>query len=141
MADEKVEFELVSPAKLLLSEAVEMVVVPGGEGDFGVMPGHTPLLSTVRPGTIDIWGEGKVQSRLFVEGGFAEVTAERCTVLAEAARPLDEISRDEADERLQRANETMMAAETDGERRGAERELRAAEAMVAAVESREKDKH
>ena len=59
MAD-KVQFELVSPEKLLLSEPVEMVVVPGVEGDFGVLPGHAPLVSTVRPGVIAVFAEGKV---------------------------------------------------------------------------------
>ena len=68
-----VEFELVSPAKLLVSEPVEMVVVPGAEGDIGVLPGHSPLIATVRPGIIDIHEGGKVRDRIFVGGGFAVV--------------------------------------------------------------------
>ena len=88
-----VEFELVSPAKLLVSEPVEMVVVPGAEGDIGVLPGHSPLIATVRPGIIDIHEGGKVRDRIFVGGGFAEVSPERCTVLAEEATPVDEIDR------------------------------------------------
>jgi F-type H+-transporting ATPase subunit epsilon len=84
MAD-KVLFELVSPEKILLSEAVDMVVVPGTEGNFGVLPGHAPLISTVRPGMIEVYDGDKVGERLFVSGGFAEVTGERCTVLADDA--------------------------------------------------------
>ena len=61
-----IEFELVSPAKLLISEPVEMVVVPGAEGDIGVLPGHSPLIATVRPGIIDIHDGGKVRDRIFV---------------------------------------------------------------------------
>ncbi|HTC18433.1 MAG TPA: ATP synthase F1 subunit epsilon [Stellaceae bacterium] len=94
MAD-KVKFELVSPEKLLLSEDVAMVVVPGGEGNFGVLPGHALFISTVRPGVIDVYGQDQraVTQRLFVSGGFAEVTPERCTVLADEAVKLAEIDR------------------------------------------------
>ena len=84
MAD-KLQFELVSPERLLLSEAVAMVVVPGSEGNFGVLPGHSLLISTVRPGVIDVYADEQTEitERIFVSGGFAEVTAERCTVLAQ----------------------------------------------------------
>src|SRR5260370_16678619 len=85
---EKVQFELVSPEKLLLSEAVDMVVVPGTEGNFGVLAGHSLLISTVRPGVIDVYEGSEISERIFVSGGFAEVTAERCTVLADEAVPL-----------------------------------------------------
>jgi F-type H+-transporting ATPase subunit epsilon len=90
MAD-KVQFELVSPEKLLLSEAVDMVVVPGSEGNFGVLAGHSLLISTVRPGVIDVYEGNEVSERIFVSGGFAEVTAERCTVLADEAVPLSSL--------------------------------------------------
>src|SRR5258708_10522050 len=92
---EKVQFELVSPEKLVLSEAVAMVVVPGSEGNFGVLPGHSLLISTVRPGIIDVYSDEQTQitERIFVSGGFAEVTPERCTVLADEALPLSSIDR------------------------------------------------
>jgi F-type H+-transporting ATPase subunit epsilon len=90
MAD-KVQFELVSPEKLLLSEAVDMVVVPGTEGNFGVLAGHSLLISTVRPGVIDVYEGSEISERIFVSGGFAEVTAERCTVLADEAVPLSSL--------------------------------------------------
>jgi F-type H+-transporting ATPase subunit epsilon len=99
MAD-KVRFELVSPEKLLLAEDVEMVVVPGGDGNFGVLPGHALLISTVRPGIIDVYEAGKVTERIFVSGGFAEVTPERCTVLADEALPLESLDRGEIEESL-----------------------------------------
>src|SRR5579863_3931793 len=99
MAD-KVQFELVSPEKLLLSEAVAMVVVPGGEGNFGVLPGHSLLISTVRPGVIDVYGDeqSEITERIFVSGGFAEVTAERCTVLADEAMPISSLDRGALDQ-------------------------------------------
>jgi F-type H+-transporting ATPase subunit epsilon len=131
MAD-KVTFELVSPSRLLASEEVDMVVVPGEEGDFGVMPGHTPVLSTVRAGVVDIHNDGQVTKRLFVEGGFAEATAERCTVLAEEATPLDEITAEAAGERLAKAQEALSSAD-DESRDAAEKELRTAEVLAQAV--------
>ncbi len=134
MAD-RVEFELVSPARLLISEAVEMVVVPGAEGDFGVLPGHAPMISQVRPGVIDIHGDGKVQSRIFVAGGFAEVTEQRCTVLAEEAVPVADIDSAEAEQRLAAAKAAQDLADSDDDRAriAGLRELRIAEAMVAAA--------
>lgn len=114
-------FELVSPAKLLLSEEVEMVVVPGGEGDFGVLPGHTPMLTTVRPGVIDIYENDKVAKSIFVVGGFAEVSEERCAVLAEEAIAVDELDRDNAEARLQKATDALNAAESDVAKQADER--------------------
>ncbi|CCQ72369.1 ATP synthase F1 subunit epsilon [Magnetospira sp. QH-2] len=135
-----VKFEMVTPERLLVSQQVHMVVIPGGEGNFGVLPGHSPLLSTIRPGTIALYGkDNKIAERLFVEGGFAEVTPESCTVLVEVAVTLRNITMEMADERVQKANDALMDAGTDGERRGAERELEAAEAMLAAVDEARKD--
>lgn len=84
MADH-LHFELVTPERLLVSAEVEMVVVPGSEGNFGVLPGHSPLISTIRPGMIEIYENRAVIDRIFVASGIAEVTPERCTVLAEEA--------------------------------------------------------
>ena len=93
MADQ-VEFELVTPERLLVSQPVDMVVVPGTEGNFGVLPGHAPLISTLRPGTIDIYqGRTTIIQRIFVAGGIAEVTPERCTVLADEAMAPDTLDR------------------------------------------------
>jgi len=84
MAD--LHFELVTPEKLLRSEDVHMVVVPGTEGDFGVLAGHAPFMSVVRPGELAIYsGPNTVAARIHVEGGFAEVNERGLTVLAESA--------------------------------------------------------
>jgi F-type H+-transporting ATPase subunit epsilon len=131
MADEKIELEIVTPAKLLFSGSADMVVVPGGEGDFGILVGHAPMLSTVRPGTIDIYEGDKVTAQVFVEGGFAEVTAERCTVLVEKAMAVADIDKAAAEQRL---NEAKAAQSADNEHvEGLDSaEVIAAEAMVAA---------
>jgi F-type H+-transporting ATPase subunit epsilon len=131
MAD-TVEFELVSPAKLLKSEPVEMVVVPGAEGDLGVLPGHSALIATVRPGVIDIHEGGSVKERIFVAGGFCEISPERCTVLAEEAIEVSAIDKVVAQKRLEDATLAWKNAD-DANKAKAETERRIAEAMVAAA--------
>ena len=103
------QLEIVSPEKLLLSKAVEMVVIPGAEGEMGVMPLHAPVLLLLRGGIIGIVENGQVTDRLFVAGGFAEVTAERCTVLADEAIPVAEVSRATGEQRLSEATAALGA--------------------------------
>ena len=130
MADDRVEFELVSPEQLLLSEMVEMVVVPGTEGDFGVLPQHTPMISTLRPGVIRVFEKGAAKESIFVAGGFAEVTPERCTVLADQAMPLAEIDRAAVEQQLADAREDLADAEDESARKAAEKAVAVAEAML-----------
>ena len=135
MDEAAVQFELVSPEQLLVSEDVEMVVVPGSEGDFGVLPGHSPMISTVRPGVIHIFAGGAVSSRIFVAGGFAEVTGGRCTVLAEEALPVDDIDRAEVETDLQIAVEDMSGTDDPGEQLAAESRAVTARAKLAAIDA------
>ena len=132
MAD-TVEFELVSPERLLLSRAVEMVVVPGEEGDFGVLPGHAKLISAVRPGVIAVYEGDKVTDRIFVAGGFAEVTAERCTVLAETAVPVAEIDRGRVEQDLRNLIDELAAAKSDDDRASVASKIAVAEGMLQVV--------
>jgi F-type H+-transporting ATPase subunit epsilon len=131
MAD-MVEFELVSPLRLLKSEPVEMVIVPGAEGDIGVLPNHSPLICTVRPGVIKMYEGGKVSEEIFVAGGFCEVSTERCTVLSEEAMMIADIDASEAQARLTEAEKAVASAD-EGDKDKAEGERRVAEAMVAAA--------
>jgi F-type H+-transporting ATPase subunit epsilon len=130
---EQIQFELVSPERLLLSRAVDMVVVPGVEGDFGAMPSHAPFISLVRPGVIAVFEGGQVTDRLFVAGGFAEVTPERCTVLAERALPVGDLRRDKIDEELRDARDDLTDAKDERERAAAERRIAVGEAMIEAM--------
>ena len=98
-----VALEVVSPEKLLLSRDVDMVVIPAAEGDMGVLPNHSPMIVLLRGGMIAITEGGRVTDRLFVSGGFAEITPERCTVLADEAVPTSELSRGEGERRLTEA--------------------------------------
>lgn len=133
MAEGKVEFELVSPEALLLSEPVDMVVVPGEEGDFGVLYQHAPFISAVRPGVIRVHNGGKITEQIFVSGGFAEVTPARCTVLAEQAVAVAEIDRGAAEQQLRDAREDLDDAKDEQQRGLAERRIAVAEAMIAAA--------
>ena len=85
-----ISFDLVSPENLIFNEEVGMIIVPGKDGDFGVLPGHSKLMSSLRPGRIMIYSEDKnLLKSFFVSGGFAEVNPEKCIILAES---VDDIS-------------------------------------------------
>ena len=132
---EALKLELVSPEKLILSEDVEMAVLPGGEGDFGVMRGHSPVISTLRPGEIVIFEKSKVKSRIFVGGGFAEVNDQVCTILAEDAENVDDINRGEALKMLGVAEEEIRAAENQLVLNSATRKRDSLAARLSAVDN------
>ncbi len=98
-----VQLEIVSPARLVLSRAVDMVVMPGYEGDLAAMENHAPMIVLLRGGVIALHEGGTVTDRLFVGGGFAEITPERCTILADDATPVAELSAADARARLEAA--------------------------------------
>jgi F-type H+-transporting ATPase subunit epsilon len=128
---DKVAFELVAPERLLASEMVDMVVAPGAEGDFGVLPQHSLFMSLLRPGVIEIHDGGAITQRIFVGGGFAEVNERGCIVLAEEAMPVEDIQLDEARRRLKDAQDDLAEATNDVDRVRFEREIAIAEAQIA----------
>jgi F-type H+-transporting ATPase subunit epsilon len=101
------KFELVSPEKLLVSDEVEQVLVPGAEGDMTVLAHHAPVLTTIRPGLLDIGYPGGKTQRFFLRGGFAEVNPKGLTVLAETAIDLDELKADQLAQAIQDAEEDV----------------------------------
>jgi F-type H+-transporting ATPase subunit epsilon len=105
-------FELVSPAQLVFSGEVEQVDVPGAEGDFGVLAGHAPFVSTLRPGVLTIRGGGNAR-RYFVREGFSEVNAKGLTVLAETAVPVEEIDREALAAAIKEAEQAVSEAKDD----------------------------
>jgi F-type H+-transporting ATPase subunit epsilon len=120
---ELLKFELVSPEKLLMSADVKQVVVPGAEGDFSVFVNHAPVLSTMRPGVVDITeADGKTQ-RIFVRGGFAEVNPQGLTVLAEQAINMDDLNADMLAQEVKNAEEDVADAKTDEKRQKAQETL------------------
>lgn len=131
------KLELVSPEKLLLSRAVDMAVLPAAEGEMGVLPGHSPMIVALRGGIITVTEGGQVTDRLFVAGGFAEVTPDRCTVLADEATPVAQISRADAEARIREAEQAYAAAagETPEKRDAAMARLLSARAMLQAAQA------
>ena len=132
---ERVQFELVTPARVFAAREADLVVAPGGDGNFGVLPGHAPLLSTLRPGVVDVYENDRLTARIFVAGGFAEVAEERFTVLADEAVAIEDIDAAAAAERLNAAREALVKAQAAGEEdvAAAEAALKVAEALLAAA--------
>lgn len=106
-----VDLEIVSPERLLLSRPVDMVVIPASEGEMGVLPLHAPMIVLLEGGTIRLYDKGQVTEQLYVSGGFAEITPERVTVLANDATPVGELSRAAADQTLAAAEAEYAAAD------------------------------
>lgn len=111
-----------------------MVVVPGSEGDFGVLAGHAPFMSTIRPGAIEVYDSAAgAATRIFIDGGFAEVTGEGLTILAENAVPVADINVAEVSRYLADAIEDVRLAKSETERAVAEKTVARFEAMQAAA--------
>ena len=107
------DLELVSPEKLLLSRPVEMAIIPAAEGDMGILPGHSPMIVALKGGVIEVRGGGSATERLFVAGGFAEITPTRVTVLADEATPVAQISRAQAEAAVREAEAEYQAQAND----------------------------
>jgi F-type H+-transporting ATPase subunit epsilon len=112
-------FELVSPEKLLFTGEVEAVVVPGTEGEFTVLKDHAPLMSVLKPGIVEIDQSATTKTKLFVRGGFADVSPTGLTILAEYAIPLEELDATKLEIDLQDAEEDVADAKDDETRRRA----------------------
>jgi F-type H+-transporting ATPase subunit epsilon len=131
------DLELVSPEKLLLSRPVEMAIIPAAEGEMGVLPGMAPMIVALKGGVIRVQENGAITEKLFVMGGFAEITPTRVTVLADEATPVAQLSRARAAERVREAEAAYSgtAAATPEERELTMDRLLAAREMEAAAEA------
>jgi F-type H+-transporting ATPase subunit epsilon len=97
-----ISFDLVSPENLIFNDEVGMIIVPGKDGDFGVLPGHSKVMSSLRPGRVMVYGEGKnLLKTFFVSGGFAEVNPEKCIVLAESVDEINELEKTAIEKEIQ----------------------------------------
>src|SRR5215475_6500259 len=129
---EKLNFALVSPERELFNGEVDHVVVPGSEGEFGVSPNHAPVMSVVKPGALRVFEEGQVR-RIFVNGGFADVTPEGLTVLAEEAVDLADVDTAKLDQDLKNAQDDLRDANSDDKRVIAQRALTRVETIRASL--------
>lgn len=123
MAADTFQLELVTPTSLYFSGEVSMVVIPGAEGDFGVLPNHAPLISKNRAGLLSISRNGTADEKLFISGGYTDVTPDHCTVLTQEILPLSEITPDLIERRTEEAKKDLRRAETDIVKEKAEAEL------------------
>ena len=129
------QLELVTPEALLLSESVSMVVIPGTEGDMGVMVDHAPTVTSLRPGLVSVYDSmtGAATRKIFVGGGVAEVRGDCCTLLAEEAIDLNDLSKESAQARLAAAEAALSAANSDSEKAQALTELTIAQAQMGVL--------
>ena len=112
-----ISFDLVSPENLIFNDEVGMIIVPGKDGDFGVLPGHSKVMSSLRPGRVIVYGEGKnLLKSFFVSGGFAEVNPEKCIVLAESVDEVNTLDKSSIEKEIQELSgqENDMAIEQLG---------------------------
>ncbi len=126
-------FELVSPERLMFSGQVESVVVPGTEGAFTVLKDHAPLMSTLKPGIVEIAESASKTQRLFVRGGFADVSPTGLTILAEQAIPVEELDAARIELQIKDAGEDVADAKSDEARRLANEKLEQLREVRAAL--------
>lgn len=130
---EAFKFELVSPARLVLSEEVAQVMVPGAEGDFTMLKGHSPFMTTVRPGVLEATGTSGKVTKIFVRGGFADATPAGLTILAEQAIPVEELKADVIAKEIKDAEEDVADAKTAEAKRVAQEKLDQLKAVFSAA--------
>lgn len=131
MAD-KLNFSLVSPERELMSRDVDQVDIPGSEGWMGVLANHAPLMTTLAPGMVKI-RDGSDEKRIFVRGGFAEISPAGLTVLAEEAMPAEELNAEKIAQAIKNAEEDVADANTDEKKLAAQQSLDSLKEMQAAL--------
>ncbi|MEL6385755.1 MAG: F0F1 ATP synthase subunit epsilon [Pseudomonadota bacterium] len=127
-------FSLVSPARELFSGDVDHVIAPGTEGEFGVLPNHAPFMTTLKNGLVRVLRSGADDMRIFVRGGFADVTPAGLTILAEEAVNCADVDMEHLDDEIQTARERMLShAKDDGQYPALEEHVQYLQALKAAV--------
>ena len=113
MADEeKISLEVVSPEKMVMSKTVDMVTISGTEGDFGILPGHAALVSSIRPGFLEI-ENNKETEKMFIGGGFIEVLEDKVSILATEVLSSEQIDISDCEEKISKCNSDIDVSETD----------------------------
>lgn len=127
-------FELVSPEEKLISEPARMVVVPGEEGDFGVLVNHSATVSGIRPGVLEVYSnDNEEPRRIFIAAGFADVTPESCVVLVEEAVNVSDLNESDLEQTIRNLTEDLGMVEGDADRTRVEENLEIAKAKLSAV--------
>ena len=123
-----ISFDLVSPEQLLFNDEAGMIIVPGKDGDIGVLPRHSKVLSSLRPGRVMVYGESKdLLKSFFVEGGFVEINPEKCIVLAEGVNEMSDLDKNSIQQQIQELENSSSDS--------AKEELAIAYSKIAALDS------
>ena len=123
-----ISFDLVSPENLIFNDEVGMIIIPGKDGDIGILPGHSKIMSSLRPGRVMVYGEGKnLLKSFFVSGGFAEVNSEKCIVLAESVNEINTLEKSVIEKEIQ----DLEGQETDK----AKEQINIAKEKISALDS------
>ncbi len=136
MTEAMINFELVSPEEKLVSEPVKMAVIPGSEGELGVGAGHSSFVVSLNPGVVQLHKEGQDPRKIFIAGGFADVTGESCVVLAEAAINVSDLDQKEVEQDIQNLNEDLGLAEEALDKARIQKKLALAKAKRSAITSK-----
>lgn len=130
---QKINFELVSPESKLISEAIKMAVIPGSEGDFGVLNGHMPLVANIRTGVVEIYRENMkdITDRIFIAGGVVDVTGDQCTLLAEQAINVNDIDKADVARQIENIKTDLEAITDEGDKSRFEKKLAVLNVMHA----------
>jgi F-type H+-transporting ATPase subunit epsilon len=134
ITDKTFKFELVSPERVLASEEASMVVIPGGDGDFGVLVEHMPIVSSIRPGVVAVYAPSGEVKKIFVSGGFADMNGQLCSILAEEAVNVNDIDRAKTEQTLSDLRSELANAGDDSVKKdNLARSVAITEAKLAAV--------
>jgi len=131
-----IQFELVSPETKIMSEPVTMAVIPGSEGDFGVLSGHMPLVANVRAGVVNVYRDNvnAISERIFIAGGVADVTGDQCTLLAEQAINVNDIDKADIDRQIENIEKDLTFIEDEGDKKRFHKKLDILRAMRQSAE-------
>ncbi len=128
-SNEKLEVELVSPEKKVFSRDADMVIISGTEGDFGVLPGHAPIISTIRPGSLEIQ-ESSDTERMFVAGGIVEVLDDKVSILATEVINKDDIDVSNCETKISDYTAKMQTAENEVEKENNQKLINKYQSMI-----------
>ena len=130
-----INFELVSPESKLVSEEMHRIEIPGDDGEFGVMAGHSSVLSSLRAGVVTLHKDEDEANnrRIFIDGGFADVSAENCTILAEEAIDVKDLNKESLEQYLSDLNEDLGLAEEAHDKKHIEEKIALTKAKLSAV--------
>jgi len=131
---QQINFELVSPEARLVSEPMHMIVIPGEDGEFGVLAGHSSLVASLKAGVVELYAEENGEARkVFIAGGFADVTPDNCSILAEEAINLNDLSRDAVEQEIKTLHHDIELAVEDVDKIRLQKRLALAEAKLEAI--------